>query len=123
MNVLSFLLVSLISSYLDYQWLIFVGVGLASLSCCFGEVTFLSLSTFYDTNISLSGWSSGTGASGLIGSFAYVGLTSLGLKPRDTILSMLFIPFLMGFSYIILPFNNQKEDIDDNNLSSEQEET
>jgi hypothetical protein len=36
---------------------------------------------------------------------------------------MLFIPFLMGFSYIILPFNNQKEDIDDNNLSSEQEET
>jgi hypothetical protein len=81
----------------------------------FGDIAFLSLSTFYDSNIFLSGWSSGTGASGLIGSFAYAGLTSLGLKPRDTILSMLFIPFL--------PLNNLKEDIDDNNVSNEQEET
>ncbi len=120
LNVSSFLLVSLISSYFDFQWLIFVGVGLASLSCCFGEVTFLSLSTFYDTNISLSGWSSGTGASGLIGSFAYAGLTSLGLKPNITILSMLFIPFLMLFSFLILPRsknNNSSE------ITNEQEET
>jgi hypothetical protein len=29
----------------------------------------------------------------------------------------------MGFSYFILPSNNQKEDIDDNNVSNEQEET
>ena len=61
---------------------------------------------FYDTNISFSGWSSCTGASGLIGSFAYAGLTSLGLKPNITILSMLFIPFLMLFSYLILPRSN-----------------
>jgi len=120
-NICSFLLVALVPS--DYQWLIFFGVACASISASFGEITFLSLSTFYDSNMSLSGWSSGTGASGLIGSFAYAGLTSLGLKPRDTILSMLFVPFLMGFSYFILPSNNQKEDIDDNNVSNEQEET
>jgi battenin len=120
-NICSFLLVALVPS--DYQWLIFFGVACASISASFGEITFLSLSTFYDSNISLSGWSSGTGASGLIGSFAYAGLTSLGLLPRDTILSMLFIPFLMGFSYFILPSNNQKEDNDDDNVSNDQEET
>jgi len=103
-NALSYLLVAL--APFDYQWLIFLGIGCASISSSFGEITFLSLSTFYDRNISLSGWGSGTGAAGLIGSFGYAGLTSLGLKPRTTILSMLFIPFLMGFSYIMMPSIN-----------------
>ena len=92
-NSCSFLLVALAPA--GYQWLIFVGVGCASLrynyvrgvnfydlailtflftySSDFGEITFLSLSTFYDHNLSMSGWGSGTGAAGLIGSFGYAG--------------------------------------------------
>ena len=64
-------------SPIEYKWLIFIGVGCASLSSSFGEITFLSLSTFYNRNLSLSGWGSGTGAAGLIGSFGYAGYLAL----------------------------------------------
>ncbi len=80
-----------------------MGVGFASLASSFGEITFLSLTTLYSRSLSISGWASGTGAAGLIGSFGYAALTSIGLSPRDTILIMLFIPVLMTFSYILLP--------------------
>jgi hypothetical protein len=36
-----------------------------SLSSSFGEITFLSLSTFYTRSLSLTGWGSGTGAAGI----------------------------------------------------------
>lgn len=40
---------------------------------------------------------------GLFGSLSYAGLTSLGISPRKTILTMLFIPGLMVISFILLP--------------------
>ena len=70
-NICSYLLVSLTPA--EYTALIFLGVCCASVSSSFGEITFLSLSTLYDKNLSLSGWGSGTGAAGLIGSFGYAG--------------------------------------------------
>lgn len=100
-NSASFLLVSLTPSNL--KPLIFLGVMAASFSSSFGEITFLSLSTLYIRTLSITGWASGTGAAGLIGSFGYAALTSLGLSPSSTILIMLFIPVLMAFSYIALP--------------------
>lgn len=100
-NSCSFLLVSLTPGNL--KPLIFLGVMAASFSSSFGEITFLSLSTLYSRSLSITGWASGTGAAGLIGSFGYAALTSLGLSPSVTILMMLFIPVLMTFSYIALP--------------------
>ena len=58
-NACSFLLVALTPT--DLKWLIFLGVCCASFSSSFGEITFLSLSTLYSRNLSISGWSSGTG--------------------------------------------------------------
>ncbi|RNA03656.1 Battenin [Brachionus plicatilis] len=97
----SFLIVSLTPN--SMRWLIFVGICCASLSTSFGEVTFLALSTFYSRELSIPAWSSGTGAAGIVGSFGYAGLTSLGLSSRNTILVMLFVPVLMLVSFIVLP--------------------
>ena len=100
-NIASFLLVALVPS--EIKWLIFVGVGSASFASSLGEITFLSMTTLYSRSLSIAGWASGTGAAGFIGSFGYAGLTSIGLSPRSTMLSMLVIPVLMTFSYIMLP--------------------
>ena len=70
-NASSYLIVSLTPS--EYQWLIYIGVGCASFSSSLGEITFLSMSTMYSKALSLTGWGSGTGAAGLVGSFGYAG--------------------------------------------------
>lgn len=80
-NILCFSLVALAPAD-GYQWLIFVGVMMASLASSFGDITFLSLSTLYPRSLSISGWGSGTGAAGLIGSFAYAFLMSIGFSPK-----------------------------------------
>ena len=67
MNLSSYLLVALAKS----NFLIFMGVVCASLSSSFGEITFLSLSTYYSHSLSINGWSSGTGAAGLIGTLLF----------------------------------------------------
>ena len=100
-SMASFLLVSLSPESMKH--LTFIGVMFASASSGFGEITFLSLSTLYTTNLSLTGWSSGSGLSGLLSSFVYAILTSIGLTPRLTILVMTCIPFIMYFTYSILP--------------------
>uniref|UniRef100_A0A4X1UDL8 Battenin n=1 Tax=Sus scrofa TaxID=9823 RepID=A0A4X1UDL8_PIG len=76
------------------------GVVLASISSGLGEVTFLSLTSFYPRTV-ISWWSSGTGA-GLLGALSYLGLTQAGLSPQHTLLSMLGIPALMLASYFLL---------------------
>ncbi|XP_038067190.1 battenin-like isoform X2 [Patiria miniata] len=73
------------------------GVALAGLSTGLGEFTYLSLSSFYDKN-AVSTWSSGTGASGLVSSLTYAGLTEV-LAPKNALLVMLVVPALMIISY------------------------
>uniref|UniRef100_A0A8D0UZM1 Battenin n=1 Tax=Sus scrofa TaxID=9823 RepID=A0A8D0UZM1_PIG len=77
------------------------GVVLASISSGLGEVTFLSLTSFYPRTV-ISWWSSGTGGAGLLGALSYLGLTQAGLSPQHTLLSMLGIPALMLASYFLL---------------------
>ena len=79
-NLLSFSLVALAPG--DHPWLIFLGVCMASFGSSFGEITFLSLSTLYPRMLSITGWSSGTGAAGVGGSFGYAFLTQIGLTPK-----------------------------------------
>jgi battenin len=64
-NFASFLLVALVPP--AFKWLIFIGVGFASFGSSFGEITFLSMTTLYDRQLSITGWASGTGAAGFIG--------------------------------------------------------
>lgn len=118
----SFLLVALSPSNLKF--LTFLGVICASISSSFGEITFLSLSTLYNSNYALTGWGSGTGAAGIGGSLGYAGLTSAGLTPRTTILIMTFIPILMIISYILLPsYKNRTkyENLDESAIISNDE--
>lgn len=43
----------------------------------------------------LGGWGSGTGGAGVAGALLYSALTQVGLSPRNTLLTMLVIPFSM----------------------------
>jgi len=78
------------------------GVILASASSGFGEINFLALCTFYPNSV-VTGWSSGTGAAGVIGSLLYLALTTwarLDYKPTMLILSPM--PIGMALAYFLL---------------------
>ncbi|RMX58436.1 hypothetical protein pdam_00019705 [Pocillopora damicornis] len=75
-----------------------VGVAFASLSSGLGETTLLSYSAHFDRDV-VSTWSSGTGGSSAFGALSYAGLISSGITPRNTVLIMNVIPFLMGICY------------------------
>ncbi|XP_047213611.1 battenin-like isoform X2 [Girardinichthys multiradiatus] len=94
MAAASFLLVSFSSAV----WISIVGVIFASISSGLGELSFLSLSVFFDRNV-LEGWGSGTGGAGVAGSFLYSGLIQVGLSPQITLCIMLVVPFAMLVSY------------------------
>ncbi|CAG2179340.1 unnamed protein product, partial [Oppiella nova] len=94
LSALSFIITSLsMNIYFSY-----IGIVCASLSSGLGETTFLSYTSKFDSRV-ISYWSSGTGASGLLGSMSYALLTSWGLSPKNTLLVMLFIPVLMALTY------------------------
>uniref|UniRef100_A0A915Q206 Battenin n=1 Tax=Setaria digitata TaxID=48799 RepID=A0A915Q206_9BILA len=78
-----------------------IGVALASIGAGAGEVTFLSLTTYFSYNV-VGAWSSGTGGAGIFGSFAYAMLTDknlLGLTPQNSLLLMLIVPLTFAFTY------------------------
>ncbi|KAJ7313885.1 hypothetical protein JRQ81_005660 [Phrynocephalus forsythii] len=77
------------------------GVVLASISSGLGEITFLALTSFFDSAV-VSAWSSGTGGAGLIGAVSYLGLTEAGLSPQHTLLVMTVVPVIMQASYSFL---------------------
>lgn len=93
----SFLFVSFSTS----QWQAFLGVVFASFSGGLGEVTFLQYSSRYHKNV-ISTWSSGTGASGLLGALSFAALTSIGFTPRTTVLLMLVVPVLMSVTFFFI---------------------
>ncbi|KAM4697512.1 battenin [Rhinophrynus dorsalis] len=91
----------LIVSYSAQVAVSLLGVVFASLSSGLGEVTFLSLTSFFQSDV-VSYWSSGTGGAGILGSLSYLGLTEAGLSPRISLLVMLIIPALLLISYFFL---------------------
>ncbi|CAF1095095.1 unnamed protein product, partial [Didymodactylos carnosus] len=55
------------------------------------------------TGHTVSAWSSGTGAAGLLGSLSYAGMTTLlHISPQTTMLILLFIPVLEVISYFMI---------------------
>ncbi|EPX70569.1 battenin CLN3 family protein [Schizosaccharomyces octosporus yFS286] len=85
-------------------WSKMLGVSLAAISSSFGEITFLQLSSRYEST-ALTCWSSGTGLAGLFGaSFYLVFTTWLNFTVRTTLLVSSFLPLLLIFNYFcILP--------------------
>uniref|UniRef100_A0A8C5PXU7 Battenin n=1 Tax=Leptobrachium leishanense TaxID=445787 RepID=A0A8C5PXU7_9ANUR len=78
-----------------------LGVVFASVSSGLGEITFLSLTAFFQSDV-VSYWSSGTGGAGIFGSLSYLGLTWAGMSPRNSLLLMLIIPAVLLISYFFL---------------------
>ena len=77
--------------------LVLTGVVFASIEAGLAEITYLSLTTFYG-NSAVVAWSSGTGASGIIGSLYYLILTNF-LSPRTVIYTVLVVPCVMALSF------------------------
>lgn len=97
MAATSFLLVSFSSAV----WMSILGVVFASISSGLGELSYLSLTVFFDRDV-LEGWGSGTGGAGVAGALLYSCLTQVGLSPQITILMMLVVPFAMLISYFFM---------------------
>ncbi|KAM6905399.1 battenin [Xenentodon cancila] len=94
MAAASFLLVSFSAAI----WMSILGVVFASFSAGLGELSFLSLTVFFNRNV-LEGWGSGTGGAGVAGSFLYSALIQAGLSPQISLLLMLVVPVAMMVSY------------------------
>uniref|UniRef100_A0AC35UG21 Battenin n=1 Tax=Rhabditophanes sp. KR3021 TaxID=114890 RepID=A0AC35UG21_9BILA len=93
-QVLAYMLVAFSTS----DVMSYAGVIFAALGSGFGEINFLALGSFYPKS-TVSAWSSGTGAAGLIGSLSYAGLTDAGLSPSAACLVMLIIPIIFSIAY------------------------
>ncbi|KAI6171509.1 Battenin [Aphelenchoides bicaudatus] len=81
-----------------------LGVVFASIGSGLGEISYLSLASYYSSN-TISAWSSGTGGAGIFGALAYAGLTEphfANLSPRTTLLVMLVVPLLFLLTYFTI---------------------
>lgn len=56
----------------------------------------------------ISTYASGTGGAGILGSFSYAGLISLGFSPTQTMLMMLIVPLIVAITFWILLRNPNK---------------
>lgn len=97
LSVISFI----IAATAPTKSIVIFGVVLTSLSSGLGEPTFLYHSTYYNKD-TISTWSSGTGASGIIGSLSYSLLRQIGLSSYNTLLIMILVPFIELIAYLRL---------------------
>ncbi|KAK6198799.1 vacuolar CLN3 [Scheffersomyces amazonensis] len=82
------------------------GIAVAAFSSGIGEVTFLQLTHYYHEESAIGGFSTGTGAAGLLGSFLFLFMTNiLGMKVWIALLSFSIVPsgFLLIFYFILPP--------------------
>ncbi|XP_053371378.1 battenin isoform X2 [Clarias gariepinus] len=91
----------LVVSFSSTVWMSILGVIFASVSSGLGEISFLSLTVYFSSDV-LSGWGSGTGGAGVAGAVLYSAFTQAGLSPRVTLLIMLIVPAVMIISYFLL---------------------
>lgn len=112
-TILGFLVVSIAEIFS----LAVVGIVFVCIASELGETTFLQLLTFYSEH-GISGWSSGTGAAGLLGAGALAALIRLvGLKVTFWI--MVIVPIAFITSYLLLPKPNRDSTIKEVPLKSD----
>ncbi|KAI6204349.1 hypothetical protein M3Y94_00663800 [Aphelenchoides besseyi] len=83
------------------------GVIFAALSTGLGDICYLALASHYHRD-TISSWSSGTGASGLLASVTYAALTEphlAALSPQVALLIMLIVPiqFFLAYFFLLTP--------------------
>ncbi|VDL72354.1 unnamed protein product [Nippostrongylus brasiliensis] len=96
-QTLSFILVA---SSSDVSVALF-GVVVASWGSGLGEISYLALASYFDSQV-ISMWSSGTGGAGIIGAMTYAILTDqlmLHLSPHTALFSMLIIPLIFAYTF------------------------
>ncbi|KAI5966285.1 BTN1 [Candida pseudojiufengensis] len=124
LSTLGMLLISLTTT--NMIGLKIFGIMLASLSSGMGEVSFLQLTHYYSSNEnSISGWSSGTGAAGLLGSFLFMITTNLiGIPVWIVLLTFAIMPsgFLVVYYYLLPKPSHEYHEINDDSLMVEAEE-
>eukprot|EP01114_Cavostelium_apophysatum_P016369 TRINITY_DN4635_c0_g1_i1.p1 TRINITY_DN4635_c0_g1~~TRINITY_DN4635_c0_g1_i1.p1 ORF type:complete len:455 (+),score=91.68 TRINITY_DN4635_c0_g1_i1:102-1367(+) len=76
------------------------GVVIGSIGCGFGEMTFLAYSSRYH-KYTVSAWSSGTGAAGILGSFSYLGLRYV-LSSKMTLIACSWLPIMMAVFFFLV---------------------
>ncbi|EEB15167.1 cln3/battenin, putative [Pediculus humanus corporis] len=96
-GILSLVLVAISESVT----LAIIGICFASFNSGLGEITLLAYSTNFPL-YAVASWSSGTGGAGLVGSFAYAGMTEGGLSPEVALLTSISVPILMAISFWII---------------------
>jgi battenin len=96
---LSFILVA-IGKTSDNEPLELLGIIIGSAQSGFGEASFLALTSFYDSRIALTAWSSGTGFAGPVGYFWVVLFNIwLGLDFSTTLYFALILPVIYWVAY------------------------
>jgi len=113
LSVVSFL----IPAFFTPVWLKLIGVVAASISSGFGEITFLSYSSYYNKN-TVSAWSSGTGGAGILGSWSYLGLRYL-FSEKYTLIVSSPLPAGMLIAYFFImtkPDKNKKLQLEQESL-------
>lgn len=118
---LSFIGMVILSSVSNSKTLLYkmLGITLASLSSGLGEVTFLSLTHYYNKT-ALNAWSSGTGFAGIFGSFNFMVMTTwLSFSTKTTLFSFSVLPFaFLAVFWKILPV---VENVNDSYISNTDE--
>jgi battenin len=98
-TLLSMISLWLVSFSLGIEWTL-LGIVLASASSGMGELSFLSLCSFYDQP-ALASWSIGTGLAGVLGSLVYWFLTSIaGVSMSTTMRLVSILPVIMLLVYV-----------------------
>lgn len=94
----SFLLTALIANV----WVRLLGVALGSMGSSFGEMTCLAYSAHFHKN-TVSAWSSGTGAAGLLGALAYFLMTGpFGMSYWVTLVACSWVPAVEGAMFVFV---------------------
>lgn len=79
------------------------GIALVSLSTGTGEMSFLQLTHSYPERSSIGGFSMGTGAAGIVGSFVFMLMTSvLGISTKTTLIAFAVVPLIFPVVFYIV---------------------
>lgn len=113
----------LISFSNESKPVVILGICMASASSGIGEVSFLLLTHYYSRNLSIGGFSTGTGAAGIVGSFLFLLFTNVfQLSASNSLLVFSIAPFChVAAYYLILPRLNttyERISMDEDLLSS-----
>ncbi|CAK9008638.1 Protein BTN1 [Durusdinium trenchii] len=86
----------------ESPYLKLVGVAFCSVACGMGEASLLAMASFYDAQVCLSAWSSGTGFSGIAGYLWSLTFDGLDICFQVQLMVALWIPVAWLFTFFVL---------------------